>query len=323
MLVAGGAGYIGSHTAKFLRQQGVTPIVLDNLSTGNRWAVKFGPFFEGSIADAALVARILAEHRPQGAILFAGHASVSESILNPRPYFRNNVASVLAFLHALLDAGPLPVVFSSSCAVYGPQQHIPIPEDTPPHPLNPYAETKLFIEKVLASYSAAYGLRYAALRYFNAAGADPEGELGEHHEPETHLIPLAIQAALGGAPLNVFGTDYATPDGTAIRDYVHVSDLAQAHLAALRHLLAGGPSLHLNIGGGRGYSVREVIRAVERVAGFSVPCNDAPRRPGDAPVLVADSSRARAVLGWEPKLSGLDIIVRTAWNWHRTAAAGL
>lgn len=321
MLVAGGAGYIGSHTAKFLRQQGVAPIVLDNLCTGNRWAVKFGPFYEGSIADAALVTHILAEHRPQGVILFAGHTSVGESTINPRPYFRNNVGAVLAFLHTLLDAGLHAIVFSSSCAVYGLQERIPISEDSPRLPLNPYAETKLFIEKVLASYSAAYGVKYAALRYFNAAGADPEGELGEHHEPETHLIPLAIQAALGRAPLQVFGTDYPTPDGTAIRDYVHVTDLAHAHLGALRHLLAGGPSLELNIGTGRGHSVMEVIRAVEHLADVPLPVNYAPRRPGDAPILVADPARARAALGWTPRFSELDTIVRTAWNWHKIKPA--
>src|SRR6185436_19052205 len=262
VLVAGGAGYIGSHTAKFLKQQGITPIVLDNLCTGNRWAAQFGPFYEGNIGDAPLVERIIAEHRPQGAILFAGHAYVGESVMNPRPYFRNNISAAIAFLNALLDAGLHSVVFSSSCSIYGIQERVPINEESSKSPLSPYAETKWFIEKVLHWYGSAYGMKSACLRYFNAAGADPEGVLGEQHDPETHLIPLVMEAALGGAPLRVFGTDYATPDGTAIRDYVHVTDLAQAHLSALNHLHSGGASLELNIGTGQGHSVREVIQAV-------------------------------------------------------------
>ena len=318
VLVAGGAGYIGSHTAKFLRQQDITPIVLDNLCTGNRWAVKFGPFYEGSIADAPLVERILAEHHPEGVILFAGHTSVGESTINPRPYFRNNIAAAITFLNTLLDAGLQSVVFSSSCSIYGMQERMPISEESSKIPLSPYAETKLFLEKVLHSYGAAYGMKYACLRYFNAAGADSEGELGEYHEPETHLIPLAIEAALGGAPLRVFGTDYPTPDGTAIRDYVHVTDLAQAHLAALRHLHGGGASLELNLGTGLGHSVREVLQAVEGVSGEPVPASYGPRRAGDAPVLVADPRRVRETLGWEPQFSELATIVRTAWNWHRS-----
>jgi len=317
VLVAGGAGYIGSHTAKFLRQQGITPIVLDNLCTGNRWAVQFGPFYEGSIADAPLVESIIAEHRPQGAILFAGHAYVGESVMNPRPYFRNNISAAIAFLNALLDAGLHSVVFSSSCSIYGIQEHVPISEESSKNPLSPYAETKWFLEKVLHWYGSAYGMKSACLRYFNAAGADPEGVLGEQHDPEPHLIPLVIDAALGGPPLRVFGTDYATPDGTAIRDYVHVTDLAQAHLSALKHLHAGGASLELNVGTGQGSSVREVIQAVERVSGLPVPVEYGPRRAGDAPILVADPRRAREILGWAPKLSELDTIVRTAWNWHR------
>lgn len=318
VLVAGGAGYIGSHTAKFLRQQGITPVVLDNLCTGNRWTAKFGPFYEGSIADTPLVERAIAEHRPQGAILFAGHALVGESTSNPRPYYRNNVIASITFLNTLLDAGVTNVVFSSSCSIYGIQPTMPLSEDSPKNPLSPYAETKLFFERVLQSYASAYGLKYAALRYFNAAGADPEGELGEVHEPESHLIPLAMQAALGGAPLRVFGTDYPTPDGTAIRDYVHVTDLADAHLAALRHLHDGGASLELNLGTGRGNSVREIIKTVEHVSGTSVPVEFGPRRAGDAPELVADPRRVRETLRWHPKLSEIDTIVRTAWNWHRS-----
>ena len=320
VLVAGGAGYIGSHTAKFLRQQGVTPIVLDNFCTGNRWTVKFGPLYEGSIGDAALVARIVSEHRPAGVLLFAGHAYVGESTKNPRVYFRNNVSAVLAFLNTLMDAGLTTVVFSSSCSIYGDQARVPISEDSPRGPLSPYAETKLFIERVLHWYGSAYGFKYAALRYFNAAGADPEGELGEVHEPETHLIPLTIQAAMGGSPLRVFGTDYPTPDGTAIRDYVHVTDLAEAHLRSLERLCSGGASHEVNLGTGRGHSVREVIQAVEHVAGKAVPLEYTARRAGDAPALVADPARAREILRWSPRYSELDTIVRTAWNWHRSRA---
>ena len=318
ILVAGGAGYIGSHTAKFLQKQGIQPIVLDNLCTGNRWAAKFGVFYEGAISDAALVERIIADHQPQGAILFAGHAYVGESTMNPRPYFRNNVSAAITFLNTLLDANLRSVVFSSSCSIYGIQERVPIDEDCSKIPLSPYAETKLFLEKVLRWYGSAYGMKYACLRYFNAAGADPEGELGEFHDPETHLIPLVMQAALGGARLQVFGTDYPTPDGTAIRDYVHVTDLAQVHLNALRYLHDGGASLELNVGTGRGHSVREVIQAVEHISGLPVPADYGPRRVGDAPVLVADPTRARAALGWAPKFSELDTIVRTAWNWQQS-----
>jgi len=321
VLVAGGAGYIGSHTAKFLKQQGITPVVLDNLCTGNKWAAKFGPFYEGSIADGPLVGRVIAEHRPQGAILFAGHANVEESTINPRAYFRNNVSAAIAFLNTMLDAGLQSIVFSSSCSIYGMQERMPISEESSKNPLSPYAETKLFFEKVLQAYAAPYGLKYASLRYFNAAGADLEGELGEVHEPETHLIPLAIEAAMGGAPPRVFGTDYPTPDGTAIRDYVHVTDLADAHLAALRHLHDGGPPLALNVGTGTGHSVREVIQAVERISGAPLPAEYGPRRAGDAPALVADPRRVRETLGWEPKFSGLDTIVRSAWNWRASRSS--
>jgi UDP-arabinose 4-epimerase len=317
VLIAGGAGYIGSHTAKVFRQAGMTPVILDNLCTGNRFALRFGPFHEGSIADRALVGRLVEQYRPEGAILFAGHAYVGESTSNPRKYFRNNVTDTLEFLNALLDAGLKRIVFSSSCSIYGIQQHMPISEDAGKDPLSPYAETKLFAEKILRWYESAYGLEYASLRYFNAAGADPEGEIGEHHDPETHLIPLAVYAAMGRAPLRIFGTDYATPDGTAIRDYIHVTDLAEGHLQALRHLMSGGGSLVLNLGTGSGYSVREVIAAVERVSGERVPAELGPRREGDAPILVCDPRRARQTLAWTPRYSSLEAIVSTAWHWHR------
>jgi len=321
VLVAGGAGYIGSHTAKVLKHAGLEPIVLDNLSTGNRFALRFGPFYEGSLGDAPLLRRIIDTHRPQGAILFAGHIEVGESTVNPRKYFRNNVTEALAFLDTALDAGLHAVVFSSSCAVYGPQAKMPLSEDNPTDPASPYAETKLAVEKILRWYGSAYGLRSASLRYFNAAGADPDGEIGEHHPGESHLIPLAIRAALGdqasgGKSLRVFGTDYPTPDGTAIRDYVHVMDLADAHLRSLRYLVDGGESVTLNLGTGQGHSVREVIQAVERAAGCAVPVEYGPRRAGDVPALVADASKARQVLGWVPKYPELETIVGTAWRWH-------
>lgn len=321
ILVAGGAGYIGSHTAKTLRLAGMNPVVLDNLSTGNREAVRFGAFYEGSIADAGLIREIVVEHNPVCALLFAAHAYVGESTENPRKYFRNNVTQAIQFLDGILDAGLRHVVFSSSCSVYGNPVTVPIGESSSTGPLSPYAETKLFCERVLRHYDSAYGLRHVCLRYFNAAGADADGALGERHDPETHLIPLAIQAAMGGATLRVFGTDYPTPDGTAIRDYTHVTDLAAGHLRALDYLLGDGESVTLNLGTGTGHSVREVIQAVEQEASSPVPVEYWPRREGDAPALVADASRARAVLGWVPEYPSLQAIVRSAWRWHSGSGA--
>lgn len=322
VLVAGGAGYIGSHTAKVLLKAGIQPVVLDNLSTGFPYTVKFGPFYEGAISDASLVRKIVETHRPQGAILFAGHAYVGESTSNPRKYYGNNIVEAIAFLNNLLDAnGPKSIVFSSSCSIYGIQEKVPISETSSQDPLSPYAETKAFFEKILRWYGSAYGVRYACLRYFNAAGADPEGELGENHDPETHLIPLTILAAMGKDRLRVFGTDYATPDGTAIRDYIHVTDLADGHVRALRRLNDGGESFAVNLGTGQGYSVREVIRQVEQTGGNAVPADYGPRREGDAPALVADPRLARELLGWIPQHSSLEEIVRTAWNWYARKTA--
>jgi UDP-arabinose 4-epimerase len=293
------------------------PVVLDNLSTGNRNSVRFGQFYEGSISDSGLVGRIIQQHRPCGAILFAGHAYVCESMEAPRKYFRNNVSDAIQFLDTLLDCGLRRVVFSSSCSVYGIPEHLPIEEKSTTNPLSPYGESKLFFEKVLRWYECAYDLRYACLRYFNAAGADPEGELGENHNPETHLIPLAIHAAMGGQPLKVFGTDYPTPDGTAIRDYIHVTDLADGHLRALAYLLGGGESITLNLGTGTGHSVGQVVQTVELQTGLHVPAVYGPRRNGDAAVLVADPSRARDLLAWNPQYTSLETIIGTAWHWHQ------
>jgi UDP-arabinose 4-epimerase len=316
VLVAGGAGYIGSHTAKALRRAGMLPVVVDNLATGNRWAVRFGPFAEGSIASRALIRETVREYRIRGAILFAAHAYVGESTQDPAKYYRNNVSGSIEILDGLLESGVKTMVFSSSCSIYGIQKEIPIREESSKDPLSPYAETKLFLENALRWYDQAYGLRSVCLRYFNAAGADPEGEIGEWHDPETHLIPLAIGAALGGGTLRIFGTDYSTPDGTAIRDYIHVTDLAEAHVGALGYLLGGGASARFNCGTGTGHSVKQVVETVERISGRTVPVEYAPRRPGDAPALVADARSIRQALGWEPRYSSLETIAATAWRWH-------
>ncbi len=319
ILVTGGAGYIGSHTAKALARAGYEPIVLDNLSEGHRWAVKWGPLIEGDLADRELLREALATYRVEAAIHFAANAYVGESVINPRKYFRNNVANTLNLLEALVDAGVRRMVFSSTCATYGIPAEVPITEDQIQLPINPYGESKRFVERALAWFGKAYGLGWMALRYFNAAGADEAGELGEDHYPETHLIPLAIQCALGERPyLDVYGTDYPTPDGTPLRDYIHVSDLAEAHVLALRHLLAGGKNAALNLGTGRGRSVQEVITAVERVSGRRIDVRETARRVGDPPILVADSTRAHRVLGWKPRLSTLEKIVETSWEWHST-----
>jgi UDP-arabinose 4-epimerase len=317
VLVAGGAGYIGSHTAKVLHTAGMRPVVLDNLCTGNRNSARFGPFYEGPISDCQLLNRIIEEHQPASAILLAAHAYVGESTTDPRKYFHNNVSDAIRFFDCIVDAGLRRIVFSSSCSVYGIQPTMPIKEDSATGPMSAYAETKLFCEKVLKYYGSAYGLRCVCLRYFNAAGADPEGELGEYHNPETHLIPLAIQAAMRQTALRIFGSDYPTPDGTAIRDYTHVVDLAEGHLLALRYLMQDGKSLTVNLGTGAGKSVREVIQAVEKHTGLQIPIEYLPRREGDAPVLVADPSLARELFDWIPRYSSLESIVATAWKWHQ------
>jgi UDP-glucose-4-epimerase GalE len=316
VLVTGGAGYIGSHAAKELVRDGHEVIVLDNLSTGHRWAVKWGELVEGDVGDAALVARTLRRCGIEAVMHFAASAYVGESMVDPRKYFRNNVVNTLGLLDGMLAVGVTRIVFSSTCATYGIPEQLPLTEEHPQKPVNPYGESKLFIEKMLGWYAPAYGFIYAALRYFNAAGADPDRQLGEAHFPETHLIPLVIEAALGRRDtVDIFGTDYPTPDGTAVRDYIHVTDLARAHVLALRQLCAGN-SVLLNLGTGRGYSVREVISAVQTVAGRTVPARETPRRPGDPAVLVAGAGRATEVLGWKPKHSELVEIVRTAFDWH-------
>jgi UDP-glucose-4-epimerase GalE len=320
ILIVGGAGYIGSQTAKLVAAAGHRPVVFDNLVYGHRWAVKWGPLVEGDLADAKAVRRTIEEHAVKAVIHFAAYTYVGESMTDPGKYFRNNVAGTINLLDAMVAAGVRDVVFSSTAATYGdPEQNL-INEDHPQRPVNPYGESKLAVERMLRWYGQAHGLRHAALRYFNAAGADPEGELGEEHDPESHLIPLAIAAAQGrGKPLSLFGTDYPTPDGTAVRDYIHVADLAQAHILALAALDKGAPELRLNLGTGRGSSVREVIRAVERATGRPVPVREVGRRAGDPPVLVADPRHAGEVLGWKPRYADLDAIVAHAARWHGRA----
>jgi UDP-arabinose 4-epimerase len=323
ILVTGGAGYVGSHACKALAAAGWRPVVFDNLSRGHREAVRWGTLVEGDLADRAAVVAALRAHQASAVMHFAAFAYVGESVGDPEMYYRNNVGGTLSLLSAMREAGVATLVFSSTCAVYGVPDRVPIREDSPKAPLNPYGETKLAIERALSWYAGAYGLRYAALRYFNAAGGDPAGEIGEDHDPESHLIPRVLRAALGtGEPVEIYGTDYPTPDGTAIRDYIHVTDLADAHVRALAALAAGGDSMALNLGTGSGASVREVVAAVERVAGRQVPRREAARRAGDPPELVADPALARARLGWQPRLSDLDTIVGTALAWETRRGRG-
>jgi len=315
ILVTGGAGYIGSHCCKALAAAGRVPVVLDNLSRGHAEAVRWGPLVEADLRDRGAVLAALKEHRIEAVIHFAALAYVGESVERPGEYYDNNLGGMTALLSAMQEAGVRQIVFSSSCATYGVPQAVPIAETCPQAPINPYGRTKLVCEWMLRD-AAVWGLRHVALRYFNAAGADPAGEIGEDHDPETHLIPLTLLAASGQGPaLRVFGTDYPTPDGTCIRDYIHVDDLAAAHLRALDYLWAGDESCALNIGTGKGASVRDVIAAVERVTGRRVPATFEPRRPGDPAELVADPRRAEAVLGFAAKRRDLDGIVADAAPW--------
>jgi len=316
VLVVGGAGYIGSHAARALRRARYSVIIYDNLSTGFRRLAEGFELIEGDIGDQSKLHRVLS--RVDAVMHFAAHAYVGESVTNPRKYFRNNVADALTLLNSCVDAGVRHFVFSSTCAVYGIPERIPITEQTPRQPVNPYGASKLFFENALEAYDRAYGLRSARLRYFNAAGADDSGEIGELHDPETHLIPLALSASTANGPeLQVFGNDYPTPDGTCLRDYIHVNDLADAHVRALQHLEKGGESLALNLGTGRGNSVLEVIQAAEKATGQPVRHTIGPRRPGDPPILVADVTKAQQVLGWTAQRD-LGDIVSSAWNFMRT-----
>ncbi|WP_055048603.1 UDP-glucose 4-epimerase GalE [Devosia sp. A16] len=314
--VIGGAGYIGSHAAKALAQAGHEPVVIDNLSTGHREAVRWGPLHQVDIRDRSTLEQVFASVRPDAVMHFAALAYVGDSMRDPLAYYDTNVAGTVSLLQAMRKADCSTIVFSSSCATYGIPDSLPITEASPQRPTNPYGETKLACERLLHWNGITHGTRWMALRYFNAAGADPDGEIGETHEPEPHLIPLALRAAAGtGAALKVMGTDYPTPDGTALRDYVHVSDLAEAHVLALQHLVAGGPSRAVNLGTGTPHSVLGVIRTVEAVTGRSVPHELADRRPGDPPELWADAGLARSLLSWVPRYPALDRMVETAWSW--------
>lgn len=318
VLVTGGAGYIGSHAARELARQGHSVLIYDNLSTGHRFLAKGFELIEADLADSVAAAAAL--QRVDAVMHFAAQSNVGESVKIPRRYFENNARAALSFLNLALDAGIQYFIFSSTCSVYGVPRQIPISEDTPRDPVTPYGASKLLFEHALEAYSAAYGLRCALLRYFNAAGADPSGEIGELHEPELHLIPCTLQAAAGLRPeLSIFGTDYPTPDGTCIRDYIHVNDLAEAHVLALEYLAAGGESLALNLGTGEGHSVSELVAMAEQLTGRAIPKKMCPRRPGDVPMLVADASRAYRTLKWKPSRSIHDI-VSSAWNWMQVSA---
>jgi UDP-arabinose 4-epimerase len=318
ILVIGGAGYIGSHTAKRLVQQGFHVAVYDNLSRGHRDFVRWGPLVEGDLHDTALLRETLRWFKPEAVIHFAAFAYVGESVANPGLYYRNNVGGTLSLLEAMRQAGTLKIIVSSTCATYGQPETQPITEDTPQRPINPYGASKLMMERMCADFGDAHGIRTVALRYFNAAGCDPDGEIGERHDPEPHLIPRILMAATGGLThIEVFGQDYPTPDGTCIRDYIHVNDLADAHIQAARYLMDGGTSDCFNIGTGHGASVAEVIAAAERVVGKTIALKDGPRRDGDPPVLVADPSKAARVLNWRAGNLDLQQTVATAWNWHQ------
>jgi len=321
VLVTGGAGYIGSHTAKALAGAGHEPVVFDNLSTGHKWAVKWGPLVEADLADKEALRKALDIHGIEAVIHFAACAYVGESMQEPGKYFRNNVAGSLNLLEAMKEAGVRKIVFSSSCAAYGMPESLPISEDHPTSPVNPYGESKLMVEKMLRWYGEVHGFKWLSLRYFNAAGADPDGDLGEVHIPETHLIPLAIEAALDKSKtLSVFGTDYPTPDGSAIRDYIHVSDLAGAHLLAL-DFLDRVNNQALNLGTGNGVSVIEIVKRVSALSGKVVEPVFVQRRAGDPPVLVADPGKARRVLGWEPVYADIDACLKTALDWRLNKGA--
>jgi UDP-arabinose 4-epimerase len=315
IIVTGGAGYIGSHAAKALIEAGYVPVVFDNLSRGHEEAVKWGPLVKGDLHEAAALDTAFAYYNPVAVMHFAAYAYVAESVSHPFLYYRNNVVGTLSLLEAMRRAGCAKIIFSSTCATYGVPKNTSITEDTLQNPVNPYGASKLMVERMLADADAAYGLKSVALRYFNAAGADPAGEVGEQHDPETHLIPLALEAAAGGRRLKVFGNDYNTPDGSCIRDYIHVSDLADAHVLALQWLLDGRPSRVFNLGNGQGFSVIKVIAAARKVTGCEIPHDITPRRRGDPPALVADARRAIEQLGWKPRFPAIETQIKHAWRF--------
>jgi UDP-glucose-4-epimerase GalE len=318
VLVTGGAGYIGAHACKALSQAGYTPITYDNLVYGHPEAVRWGPLEKGDIGDRKQLEMVMQKYSPSAVMHFAAYAYVGESVENPAKYYRNNAAGSLSLLESMKSCSIDKIIFSSTCATYGMPDQIPIAENHPQNPINPYGRTKLMIEWILQDFAAAYDLKFVSLRYFNAAGADPDAEIGEDHDPETHLIPLVLDAALGRRNrLEIYGTDYDTPDGTCIRDYIHVSDLADAHVLALEYLNDDRESNVFNLGNGNGFSVREVVAAAMKITGCNIPWLEADRRPGDPAVLIGSSDKIRNIMGWEPKHNSLDTIIATAWQWHK------
>ncbi len=319
ILIVGGAGYIGSHTAKALEEAGYDVLVFDNLSTGHKEFLRFGRHVIGDMADMEALNRVFAQNNIAAVMHFAAFINVGESVTDPAKYYRNNVCNPLNLLDTMRAHGCMNFIFSSTCAVYGTPTRLPLIEDHGRNPINSYGRTKLGVEWMLEDFALAYGLKFAALRYFNAAGADPGGKIGEWHEPETHLIPLVLRAALDPArSIKVFGDDYDTPDGTCVRDYIHVNDLASAHILALEKLLSGQPGGAYNLGNGLGYSVREVIETACRVTGRPIKVEHGPRRAGDPAVLVGDASEALGKLGWKPRFAELETIIDTAWTWERS-----
>ena len=318
ILVTGGAGYIGSHCCKELHRRGYTPVTLDNLVYGHRENIRWGPFFEGSIDDHRTLDKIFNHHKIKAVLHFAAFAYVGESVTDPKKYYQNNLKGTICLLDAAITHGVKHVIFSSSCATYGSPDKVPIDESHPQHPINPYGKTKYMVEEILKDYSHAYPFCYMSLRYFNAAGADMDSEIGENHDPETHLIPLVLDVAKGrSSKVNVFGTDYDTPDGSCIRDYIHVTDLADAHVLALERLLEGHQSEFINLGTGEGYSVLQVIETACKVTGIDISYDVTDRRQGDPAVLIASNNKALDVLGWSPRYPGLETIISSAWKWHR------
>ncbi len=323
ILIVGGAGYIGSHVVKQLNEAGFATVVYDSLKKGHREAVLSGDFIQGDILDTNRLSQVFRKHQIEAVMHFAADSVVGESVESPLAYFENNVAGTINLLKIMINFEIKRFVFSSTAAVYGEPEQIPIMEDNPTKPTNPYGESKLMIEQILSRCDEAYGLRYISLRYFNAAGADPSGILGEDHQPETHLIPLILQVALGQREnINIFGTDYPTPDGTCIRDYIHVTDLAKAHILALQALIEGKISTVYNLGNGKGYSVKEVIETTRKVTGHKIPTIETKRRLGDPSILISSSAKAFHELNWKPELSNLETILSTAWQWHKNHPNG-
>lgn len=317
VLVAGGAGYIGSHVCKMLTRKGYNVIIYDNLSHGYEFLAKYGKFILGDIGDKRQLDLVFKNYKIDVVMHFCAYIEVGESVQNPRKYYVNNLYHAINLFDTMLENGVNKLIFSSTAAVYGMPENVPIDEEEPKNPINPYGRTKWMIEQILKDYSDAHGFKYVAFRYFNAAGADPEGELGEAHEPETHLIPLVLDAALGiRKSIKIFGTDYPTPDGTCIRDYIHVNDLATAHIKGIEYLVNGNESNYFNLGNGTGFSVREIIDTVKKVTGKNFEVEEVERRPGDPAILIAKSDKAKRILNWSPEY-GIEDIIKHAWEWHK------